>query len=80
MKTPWFNSENQFEIRSCLTVVKYIKHKTGLDSQVHKTDRYLVINYVKNGLLQTFKVELTAGVLYCLNESDFDELFVQMNR
>lgn len=80
MKNPPWLDNGKFEIKSCLTLVKYIKNKTGIDCQVHKTDRYLIVNYVKNSKLNTFKIELRAGVLYCLNENDFDQLFVEMNK
>lgn len=73
-KTPWINDQGKFECKTCVTLAAYVLDKTGVAVQVHKTERYLVFNYVKNGALGTMKVELPAGVLYCLEEKDLKPL------
>jgi hypothetical protein len=73
-KTPWINDKGEFEIKSCTTLAAYVLDKTGVQVQVHKTERYLVFNYAKNGQLSTTKIDLPAGVLYCLSEDDVKPL------
>ena len=77
---PWTSENwkgNKFEINTCKGAEAYIKHKTGLcQIQVHKTERYLVVTYVlSNGIMNVEKIQLPAGVLYCLEETDFEPLF-----
>ena len=81
-KLPWFdNWRNEFKLNSCRTVEKYIKHHTGLSEvNVHKTERYLVINYTADGQMKTKKINLPAGVLYCLDEEDFKEFFGEFRK
>lgn len=81
-KLPWLdNWRNEFKLNSCRTVEKYIKHHTGLSEvNVHKTERYLVINYTADGQMKTKKINLPAGVLYCLNEEDFKDFFSEFNK
>ena len=72
-KLPWFdNWENKFRACSCATVKKYIVYHTGLKNlDVHKTNRYLTVNYSVNGKINIHKIDLPAGVLYLLSEKDF---------
>ena len=66
-KTPWIVN-GKFECRSCNIIAAYILDKTGVQTQVHKTERYVKFSYVKDGQLGTTKIVLPAGVLYCLHE------------
>ena len=67
-KTPWINDKGEFECKSCNIIAAYILEKTGIQAQVHKTERYIKFAYVKDGQLQQTKIDLPAGVLYCLKE------------
>jgi hypothetical protein len=67
-KTPWLDEDGKFKCSTCKTMQSYLLDKTGKHVEVHKTDRYLVFNYVKDGNLDTMKIELPAGVLYCVHE------------
>lgn len=73
-KTPWINYAGKFEVKTCVTLVAYIKDKTGVQTQIHKTERYLVCNFVRDGQLQTHKINLPGHVLYCLSEEDLEPL------
>lgn len=73
-KCAWLNPQGKFEVRSCVALQKYILSKTGVHCNVHKTTRYLVFIYLKDGLLETAKVDLPGGVLYCLREEDLYKL------
>lgn len=75
MKLAWTDSKGEFKCKTCIALAAYIFAKTGVKVEVHKTKRYIVFNYVKNGQLRTTKVILPAGVLYCLNEEDLKPLF-----
>ncbi len=79
-KTPWLRNDGKFECRTCKAVEAYILHKTKLECQVHKTDRYLVVNYLQNGVMKTSKITMTAGVLYCVNEEDFSEFLKEIEQ
>jgi hypothetical protein len=68
MKKLWINDEGEFECKSCNAIAAYILDKTGLQAQVHKTERYIIFNYVFDSQLRTIKIDLPAGVLYCLEE------------
>ena len=79
-KLPWFdNWKHEFRLNSCVTAAKYVEHKTGVKPEIHKTERYLVVNYMLNGQMNTKKIPLGGGVLYCLEEKDFEELFNEIN-
>jgi len=73
-KTPWLNDEGNFQCRTCVTLAAYVFNKTGIKVQVHKTERYLVFNYIKDGQLQTTKIKFWPSVLYCLHEEDLKPL------
>jgi hypothetical protein len=81
-KLPWLdNWRNEFKLNSCRTVEKYVKYHTGLSEvNIHKTERYLVINYTVDGQMKTKKINLPAGVLYCLHEEDFKDFFSEFNK
>jgi hypothetical protein len=70
--------KEEFEVNTCKGVAAYIHHKTDIEAQVHKTERYLVVNWWTLGQMKTFKIELPGGVLYCLKEEDFKPLFEEM--
>jgi len=57
-------------IKTCRGVEKYLFELTSVQAQVHRTDRYLVINHVHKGQLTSTKVGLPGGVLYCLQDTD----------
>ena len=79
-KLPWLdNWKHEFRLNSCVTAAKYVEHKTGVKPEIHKTERYLVVNYMLNGQMNTKKIPLGGGVLYCLEEKDFEELFNEIN-
>lgn len=73
----WIDWDGRFCLKSCKMVEEYIRSKTDLDQTqvtVHKTDTYLVVNYVVSNQLYSVKIALPGGVLYCLEEKDFDSL------
>jgi hypothetical protein len=73
--TPWIEERfgtKKFSLGSCKNAAAYLKHRTGIDFQIHKTQSYLVLTYVKGGSLAVEKIPLPGEVLYCLKESDFD--------
>lgn len=76
----WTTESGYLDVKSCKGVEKYLLDKTGIKPEVHKTDRYLYITYVKNGLMDSIKIPIPAGVLYCLKEKDFEPVIEQMNR
>ena len=58
------------KLKTCSAIKKHFLALTGVEAQIHRTDAYLVINYVRDGSLSTIKVGLPGRVLYCLQESD----------
>lgn len=78
-KTPWIDEKGEFAIKSCSTLAAYVFSKTNIQVQVHKTETYIIFNYVKNGQLQTTKIKLLAGVLYCLEEDHLKPLLEAMS-
>ncbi len=58
------------KLKTCSAIKKHLLALTGVAAQIHRTDAYLVINYVKDGSLSTIKVGLPGRVLYCLQETD----------
>lgn len=79
VKKKYDDSPDEFEVRTCHAVVAYLLHKTGIKSQVHKTERYLVVNWSTQAGLQTAQVPIPGGVLYCLDEKDFKPILDAMN-
>jgi len=57
-------------LKTCSAIKKHLLVLTGVEAQIHRTDAYLVINYVKDGSLLTIKVGLPGRVLYCLQDFD----------
>ena len=78
-KTPWMKGD-KFKIQTCKTLASYLESKTGIKPEVHKTEMYLVVNYLKDGALNTEKLLISAGVLYCFKQEDFDPLIEKMNK
>jgi hypothetical protein len=74
---PWIKS-GRFEVTTCKSLQAYILDKTGQSIELHKTQTYLVANFVKEGKLVTHKIPLTAGVLYCLEEKDIQPLLIEL--
>ena len=79
VKKSYGDGPDEFEVRTCHAVVAYLKAKTGIKSQVHKTERYLVVNWSTSVGLQTAQVPIPGGVLYCLEEKDFQPILDAMN-
>lgn len=82
-KFPWMRDCKGFQtvrFSTCKTIEKYILYKTGLKQvQVHKTEKYLVVNYSTAIGQNIRKIPLPAGCLYCLTEECFNDLFQEIS-
>jgi hypothetical protein len=73
---PWFDSEGRFDIRTCITVRKYVAAKTGLHFDnilAHMTNTFLVVTCAVDGKVLTNKVR-THGTVYVLKQEQLDAI------
>lgn len=67
--------ETVFNVESCRAIAAYLLHKTGVEITITKTGgKYIVASWVADGKMQTVKIEMPAGVLYCFKEEHFEPL------
>ena len=69
----------KFTIKSCKGVEQYLYDQCGIQVQVSNTGTFFVCNYILNGKLETDKIRLWPGPLYCVKEEDFKDLISKIN-
>ena len=69
----WFDDREYFTGKTCKALEKYLREEFKIDAEVHKTDTFIITNYIKDGRLNTCKVRQN-GPFYCTKKEHVDEL------